>query len=89
MNVKSYVRYKNIIKNLDNNLINIVNSGSKGNNDNIIQIPMSDGVVTLLPNCYIENSYYNGLSSKELFIHSKSGRHGIISTSLSTSSTGY
>jgi len=85
MNVKSYVRYKNLIKNLDNNLTNIVNSGSKGNTDNIIQILMSVGVATLLPNCYIENSYYNGLSSKELFIYSKSGRHGIISTSLSTS----
>ena len=75
--------------NLDNNLTNIVNSGSKGNADNIIQILMSVGVDTLLPNCYIENSYYNGLSSKELFISSKSGRYGLISTSLSTSSTGY
>ena len=89
INVKYYVRYKNLIKNLDNNLTNIVNSGSKGYIDNIIQILMSVGVATLLPNCYIENSYYNGLTSKELFIHSKSGRHGIISTSLSTSSTGY
>jgi len=89
MNVKYYVRYKNLIKNLDNNLTNIVNSGSKGYIDNIIQILMSVGIATLLPNCYIENSYYNGLWSKELFIHSKSGRHGIISTPLSTSSTGY
>ncbi|KAL6611145.1 beta and beta-prime subunits of DNA dependent RNA-polymerase [Neocallimastix sp. 'constans'] len=79
-----------IVNNLqNNNLTNIVNSGSKGYIDNIIQILMSVGIATLLPNCYIENSYYNGLWSKELFIHSKSGRHGIISTPLSTSSTGY
>ncbi|OUM58769.1 hypothetical protein PIROE2DRAFT_15873, partial [Piromyces sp. E2] len=51
-------------ENIQNNLTNIVNSGSKG-------------------------SYSEGLSAKELFIHSKSGRAGIISTSLNTSSTGY
>ena len=44
-------------------------------------------VQTLLPKCYIKNSYLSGLSSKELLIHSKSGRFCIISSSLSTSLT--
>jgi len=48
---------------------------------------MSVGVQSVLPNCYIRNSYSKGLSAMELFIHSKSGRTEIISTSLNTSST--
>jgi DNA-directed RNA polymerase beta' subunit len=60
-----------------------------GKIDNIIQILMFAGVQTLLLKCYIKNSYLSRLSSKELFIHSKSGRFGTISTSLSASSTGY
>ena len=79
----------NLIDTFHNNLTNIVYSGSKGSKDNITQILMSVGVQSVLPNCYIRNSYSKGLSAKELFIHSKSGRAGIISTSLNTSSTGY
>jgi DNA-directed RNA polymerase beta' subunit len=75
--------------NVDNNLTNIIKSGSKGNMDNMIQMLMSVGVQAVLPICYIRNSYSEGLTAKELFIHSKSGRAGIISTSLNTSSTGY
>ena len=73
----------------NNNLTNIVESGSKGNKDNIVQILMSVGIQAILPSYFIKNSYYEGLSAKELFIHSKFGRVGIISTSLNTSSTGY
>jgi len=86
------LNYYSLIKltdSINNNLTNIVNSGSKGNKDNIIQILMSVGIQAALPNSYIKGSYSEGLSSKELFIHSKSGRAGIISTSLNTSSTGY
>ena len=84
-----YFKLVELVNSLDNNLTNIVKSGSKGNKDNIIQILMSIGIQTVLPSCYIKNCYSKGLSAKELFIHSKSGRVGIISTSLNTSSTGY
>ncbi|ORX52520.1 hypothetical protein BCR36DRAFT_369319 [Piromyces finnis] len=39
--------------------------------------------------CYIKSSCSEGFTAKEPFIRSKSGRAGIISTSLNTSSTGY
>ncbi|KAG4082990.1 hypothetical protein H8356DRAFT_1437324 [Neocallimastix lanati (nom. inval.)] len=65
-----------IINNLESNHI------EKRKIDNIIQILMFAGVQTLLLKCYIKNSYLSRLSSKELFIHSKSGRFGTISTSL-------
>ncbi|KAG4084141.1 beta and beta-prime subunits of DNA dependent RNA-polymerase [Neocallimastix lanati (nom. inval.)] len=81
------IKHTEKTKSFTNNLTNIVNSGSKENVDNIIQILMSVGIQTLLPNCYIKTSYLTGISPKELFIHSKSGRFGIISTSLSTYST--
>ncbi|KAL6609037.1 hypothetical protein U3516DRAFT_782943 [Neocallimastix sp. 'constans'] len=42
----------------------------------------TERIQTLLPKCYIKNSYLSGLSSKELLIHSKSGRFCIISSSL-------
>ncbi|OUM65094.1 hypothetical protein PIROE2DRAFT_7984, partial [Piromyces sp. E2] len=61
---QNYYSLTKLVENIQSNLTNIVNSGSKG-------------------------SYSEGLSAKELFIHSKSGRAGIISTSLNTSSTGY
>ncbi|ORX33358.1 beta and beta-prime subunits of DNA dependent RNA-polymerase [Piromyces finnis] len=80
---------KSLSKSISNNLTNIVNSGSKGKIDNVIQILMSVGVQAVLQSCYIKSSYSEGLTAKELFIHSKSGRAGIISTSLNTSSTGY
>jgi hypothetical protein len=35
---------------------------------------MSVGVQAILPFCYIKNSYSEGLTAKELFIHLKSGR---------------
>ncbi|ORX42246.1 beta and beta-prime subunits of DNA dependent RNA-polymerase [Piromyces finnis] len=74
---------------LDNNLTNIINSGSKGSGDNLIQILASLGTQAILQECFIKRGYSEGLTAKELFIHSKSGRAGIISTSLNTSSTGY
>ncbi|KAG4087782.1 hypothetical protein H8356DRAFT_1727967 [Neocallimastix lanati (nom. inval.)] len=49
---------------------------------------MSFGIQTLLPKCYIKNSYLTDFLSNELFIHSKSG-FGIILTSRNTSSTSY
>eukprot|EP00833_Pecoramyces_ruminatium_P016853 jgi/Orpsp1_1/1190885/evm.model.d7180000081874.1 len=84
----SYHKLIKLINSFDSNLINIVNSGSKGKDDNIIQILISVGD-SILSNCFIKNSYSNGLTAKELFIHSKCGRFGVISTSLNTSSTGY
>ena len=65
-------------KSIDNNLTNNINSGSKGNVDNIIQILMSVGVQVILPFCYIKNSYSKGLTAKELFIHLKFDQAGII-----------
>jgi len=87
--LQTYLALNDIIDSIDSNLTNIVNSGSKGNRDNIIQLLISVGFQAVLPSCYIKNSYSSGISAKELFVHSKSGRVGIISTSLSTSSTGY
>ncbi|KAG4083547.1 beta and beta-prime subunits of DNA dependent RNA-polymerase [Neocallimastix lanati (nom. inval.)] len=86
---RKYCDLTELVESIDNNLTNIINSGSKGNVDNVIQILMSVGVQAILPVCYIKSSYSEGLTAKELFIHSKSGRAGIISTSLNTSSTGY
>jgi len=71
MNIKSYVHYRDIFLSLNNHLTNIIDSGSKESIDNIIQSLMSVGIQILLPNCYSKNSYFNGLLSKELFIHSK------------------
>lgn len=85
----NYQSLKKLSNSINNNLTNIVNSGSKGNSDNVIQILMSVGVQAVMPKCYIKSSYSEGLTAKELFVHSKSGRAGIISTSLNTSSTGY
>ncbi|OUM61003.1 hypothetical protein PIROE2DRAFT_13118 [Piromyces sp. E2] len=86
---QNYYSLTKLVEDIQSNLTNIVNSGSKGNKDNIIQILFSVGIQAILQNCYIKGSYSEGLSAKELFIHSKSGRAGIISTSLNTSSTGY
>jgi len=80
---------ESIDNNIDNILTNIIDSGSIGNVNNVIQILMSIGVQAILPVCYIKSSYSEGLTTKELFIHSKSGRAGIISSSLNTSSIGY
>ena len=85
----NYYSLTKLTESIKSNLSNIVNSGSKGNKDNMIQILISVGIQAVLPTCYIKGSYSEGLSAKELFIHSKSGRAGIISTSLNTSSTGY
>ncbi|ORX42649.1 beta and beta-prime subunits of DNA dependent RNA-polymerase [Piromyces finnis] len=87
--LENYPLLESLSKSISNNLTNIVNSGSKGKIDNVIQILMSVGVQAVLQSCYIKSSYSEGLTAKELFIHSKSGRAGIISTSLNTSSTGY
>jgi len=87
--IMNYYSLVKMTDSINNNLTNIINSGSKGNRDNIIQILISVGIQAVLPNFYIKGSYSEGLKSKELFIHSKSGRAGIISTSLNTSSTGY
>jgi len=87
--LSKYYSLTKLVDSIDNNLTNIINSGSKGNKDNVIQILMSVGIQAALPTCYIKNSYSEGLSAKELFLHSKSGRAGIISTSLNTSSSGY
>ncbi|ORX51034.1 beta and beta-prime subunits of DNA dependent RNA-polymerase [Piromyces finnis] len=84
-----YKLLEKLSESINNHLTNIVNSGSKGKIDNIIQILMSVGVQAVLPKCYIKSSYFIGLIAKELFVHSKSDRVGIISTSLNTSSTGY
>jgi len=84
-----YYRLSKYTETIENNLSNIIKSGSKGNYDNMIQILFSIGVQAALPSCYLKGSYSEGLNAKELFIHSKSGRAGIISTSLYTSSTGY
>ncbi|ORX75622.1 beta and beta-prime subunits of DNA dependent RNA-polymerase [Anaeromyces robustus] len=88
MFIKYYPLMK-LVDSIDNNLTNIINSGSKGHNDNVVQMLMSVGVQAILPTIPIRNSYIDGLTAKELFIHSKSGRAGIISTSLNTSSSGY
>ncbi|ORX48893.1 hypothetical protein BCR36DRAFT_583989 [Piromyces finnis] len=87
--VNRHFSLSEIIGSIDNNLTNIVNSGSKGSKENISQILVAVGFQAVLPSLYIKGSYSEGLSSKELFIHSKSGRAGIISTSLNTSSIGY
>ncbi|ORX53753.1 hypothetical protein BCR36DRAFT_396456 [Piromyces finnis] len=58
----------------DNNLTNIINSGSKGSGDNLIQILASLGTQAILQECFIKREYFEGLTAKELFIHSKSGR---------------
>ncbi|ORX41429.1 beta and beta-prime subunits of DNA dependent RNA-polymerase, partial [Piromyces finnis] len=86
---RDYKLLEKLSESINNHLTNIVSSGSKGKIDNIIQILMSVGVQAVLPKCYIKSSYFVGLTAKELFVHSKSGRVGIISTSLNTSSTGY
>jgi len=87
--ILNYYSLTKLTDSIESNLTNIINSGSKGNKDNIIQILISVGVQAVIPKCYIKSSYSEGLTAKELFIHSKSGRAGIISTSLNTSSTGY
>jgi DNA-directed RNA polymerase II subunit RPB1 len=38
---------------------------------------------------FIKSSFLHGLSPTEMFLHSKSGREGIINTAVSTQSTGY
>ncbi|ORX40399.1 beta and beta-prime subunits of DNA dependent RNA-polymerase [Piromyces finnis] len=82
--LKNYLLLEYLSKLINNNSINIVNSGSKGKIDNVIQNLMSVGIQAVLQSCYSE-----GLTAKELFIHSKSSRVGIIPSSLNTSSTGY
>ncbi|KAG4107715.1 hypothetical protein H8356DRAFT_1333230 [Neocallimastix lanati (nom. inval.)] len=85
---RKYCDLTELVESIDNNLTNIIDSGSIGNVNNVIQILMSIGVQAILPVCYIKSSYSEGLTTKELFIHSKSGRAGIISSSLNTSSIG-
>jgi DNA-directed RNA polymerase II subunit RPB1 len=38
---------------------------------------------------FVRNSYFQGLSSQEFFMHTMAGREGLIDTSVKTSSTGY
>jgi len=87
--IENYYYLSQLTKSIKSNLTNIVNSGAKGNSDNIVQMLFSVGFQAALPTYFIKHSYFEGLTAEELFIHSKSGRGGIISTSLNTSSTGY
>ena len=79
-------------------------SGAKGNLVNITQLmglvgqqsvegqrvdPMASLTAGLSCKGFVKHSYYQGLSSREFFMHTMAGREGLIDTSVKTSSTGY
>jgi len=88
----------------DNALYQDILSGAKGNLVNITQLmglvgqqsvegqrvdpaaPLTGGL-----SCkgFVKHSYYQGLNSREFFMHTMAGREGLIDTSVKTSSTGY
>jgi DNA-directed RNA polymerase II subunit RPB1 len=79
-------------------------SGAKGNLVNIAQLmglvgqqsvegqrvdpgaPLTRGLAC---KGFVKHSYFQGLSSREFFMHTMAGREGLIDTSVKTSSTGY
>lgn len=79
-------------------------SGAKGNLVNITQLmglvgqqsvegqrvdPAASLSAGLACKGFVKHSYYQGLSSREFFMHTMAGREGLIDTSVKTSSTGY
>lgn len=79
-------------------------SGAKGNLVNIAQLmglvgqqsvegqrvdPSASLMRGLACKGFVRHSYFQGLNSREFFMHTMAGREGLIDTSVKTSSTGY
>jgi len=79
-------------------------SGAKGNLVNIAQLmgivgqqsvegqrvdPEAQLAAGLARKGFVRHSYFQGLDSREFFMHTMAGREGLIDTSVKTSSTGY
>lgn len=78
----------------NNNLYNIIKSGSKGNILNFMQISLYVGQQyvngdRINNSGFCSNSFFEGLDSKEFFYHQMAAREGIVNTGVSTSETGY
>jgi len=85
--IRNYYYLCELTKSVKNNLANIVNSGSEGSQDTIIQMLFSVGIQSVLPTTYYtKHSYFEGLTANELFIHSKTSRANSIFNILNDSS---
>lgn len=78
----------------NNNLYDIIQSGSKGNMLNFIQITTYVGQQYVNGNRiegsgFCSNNFFDGLDAKEFFYHQMAAREGIVNTGVSTSETGY
>lgn len=72
-------------------IIDIVDSGAKGSITHISNMAVSLGQQYILgkPGVFCENSYSSGLTPHEFFGHQMAAREGVVSTGVSTASTGY
>ncbi len=74
-----------------NNILTMINSGSKGNVRNYISITQHVGEQYVKGKNigYCESSYFKGLSPDEYFTHQMAAREGVVNTGVSTSGAGY
>lgn len=72
-------------------IMNIIQSGAKGSVIHATQIAVALGhqYIKGRPNIFCEHSFIDGLDPEEFFGHQMAGREGVVSTSVSTASTGY
>lgn len=81
------------LKDMDTSISVMVNSGARGDIDNVKQASAMIGVVVDASNREIElpirSSYKEGLSSLEQFVATRAARKGLIDTALKTADSGY
>lgn len=72
-------------------ILHIVDSGAKGSITHVSNMAVSLGQQYILgkPGVFCENSYSSGLTPNEFFGHQMAAREGVVSTGVSTASTGY
>jgi DNA-directed RNA polymerase beta' subunit len=76
---------------VDDDMLNMIDSGSKGNAYNYRQITecVGEQYVKNKSVGYCYSSYNEGLDVNEYFVHQMGGREGIIHTNISTANIGY
>jgi DNA-directed RNA polymerase beta' subunit len=83
------------LTNFKNSLLRIISSGARGSMENYKQMFEEVGLQNLTKHTvsrgerYIDNSFEEGLSFENMFIHCQSSREGIVSVGVNTPSSGY